>query len=49
MSVTALQVAAAYATIANGGVHVTPRIIGGTINGNGKVDPGRRRDRRVAW
>jgi cell division protein FtsI (penicillin-binding protein 3) len=39
MSVTALQVAAAYATIANGGVHVTPRLIAGNINGNGKVSP----------
>jgi cell division protein FtsI (penicillin-binding protein 3) len=37
MSVNALQVASAYATIANGGVRVTPRIIDGTIDGDGKV------------
>ena len=39
MSVNALQVADAYATIANGGVRVTPKIIAGTINGKGKVVP----------
>jgi cell division protein FtsI (penicillin-binding protein 3) len=39
MSVNALQVADAYATIANGGVRVTPKIISGTINGKGKVVP----------
>ncbi len=39
MSVNALQVADAYATIANGGVRVTPKIIAGTINGKGKVTP----------
>ncbi len=39
MSVNALQVAEAYATIANGGVRVTPRIISGTINGKGNVEP----------
>jgi cell division protein FtsI (penicillin-binding protein 3) len=39
MSVNALQVADAYATIANGGVRVTPRIISGTINGKDKVVP----------
>ncbi len=39
MSVNALQVAEAYATIANGGVHVTPKIIAGTINGKGNVVP----------
>ncbi len=37
MSVNALQVAMAYATIANGGVRVTPRVIAGKIDGNGKV------------
>ncbi len=37
MSVTALQVAAAYATIADGGVHVTPRIIEGTLDGHGTL------------
>jgi cell division protein FtsI (penicillin-binding protein 3) len=39
MTVTPLQVAMAYATIANGGVRVTPKIIEGTINGKGKVEP----------
>ncbi len=39
MSVNALQMADAYATIANGGVRVTPRIISGTINGKGTVVP----------
>jgi cell division protein FtsI (penicillin-binding protein 3) len=39
MSVNALQVADAYATIANGGVRVSPKIIAGTINGKGKVEP----------
>ena len=39
MSVNALQVASAYATIANGGVRVTPRIIDATIDGNGKEIP----------
>jgi cell division protein FtsI (penicillin-binding protein 3) len=39
MSVNALQVADAYATIANGGVRVTPRVIDGSINGKGKVVP----------
>ena len=39
MTVTPLQVAMAYATIANGGVRVTPKIIEGTINSKGKVDP----------
>ena len=37
MSVNALQVASAYATIANGGVRVTPRVIDGRIDGDGKV------------
>jgi cell division protein FtsI (penicillin-binding protein 3) len=39
MSVNALQVANAYATIANGGVRVTPRVIAGSINGKGQVVP----------
>jgi cell division protein FtsI (penicillin-binding protein 3) len=38
MSVTPLQVAMAYATIANGGVRVTPRIVDGMINSKGKVE-----------
>ncbi len=39
MSVNALQVASAYATIANGGVRVTPRIIDATIDGKGNQVP----------
>jgi cell division protein FtsI (penicillin-binding protein 3) len=39
MSVTPLQIAMAYATIANGGVHVTPKIIEGSIDGKGKLVP----------
>ncbi len=38
MSVNELQVASAYATVANGGVRVTPRIIDGIIDGKGKVE-----------
>jgi cell division protein FtsI (penicillin-binding protein 3) len=39
MTTTPLQIAMAYATIANGGVRVTPKVIDGTINGKGKVEP----------
>ena len=39
MSATPLQIAMAYATIANGGVRVTPRVVEGTINSKGKLDP----------
>ncbi|HSP37210.1 MAG TPA: penicillin-binding protein 2 [Frankiaceae bacterium] len=39
MSVTAMQIASAYATIANGGVRVTPRLINGTVDPNGDVHP----------
>ncbi len=39
MSVNALQVADAYAAIANGGVRVTPKVIAATINGKGKLEP----------
>ena len=47
IGVTALQVASVYATIANGGVRVTPNLIGGTIDAEGKLHksapPSRRR------
>lgn len=47
IGVTALQVASVYATIANGGVRVTPNLISGTIDGDGKLHksaaPARRR------
>lgn len=39
MSVSAMQIASVYATIANGGVRVTPRIIGGTVDPDGDVHP----------
>jgi cell division protein FtsI (penicillin-binding protein 3) len=39
VGVTALQVASVYATIANGGVRVTPNIIAGTLNADGKLTP----------
>jgi cell division protein FtsI (penicillin-binding protein 3) len=39
MSVNALQVADAYAAIANGGVRVTPKIVSATIDGKGKAEP----------
>ena len=39
VSVTALQVAAVYATIANGGLRVTPTLIRGVIDRNGRLHP----------
>ncbi len=39
MSATALQMASVYATIANGGVRVTPRLVAATIAPDGTVDP----------
>jgi len=39
VSVTALQVASVYATIANGGVRVTPTLISGHIAADGTVTP----------
>ena len=40
ISVTALQVASVYSTIANGGVRVTPKLVKGFVNPDGSVDPG---------
>jgi cell division protein FtsI (penicillin-binding protein 3) len=39
MSVSAIQIASVYATIANGGVRVTPRIIGALVDADGDVHP----------
>ncbi|MDQ1697251.1 MAG: hypothetical protein QOJ03_2604, partial [Frankiaceae bacterium] len=39
VGVTALQVASVYATIANGGVRVTPNLVGGTIDPDGHLHP----------
>ncbi|MDQ1705014.1 MAG: hypothetical protein QOF18_1380 [Frankiaceae bacterium] len=39
VGVTALQVASVYATIANGGVRVTPNLIAGTVDENGALKP----------
>jgi cell division protein FtsI (penicillin-binding protein 3) len=47
LSVTALQVASVYATVANGGVRVTPHVIRGTVT-DGKLKPApRATSRRV--
>jgi cell division protein FtsI (penicillin-binding protein 3) len=47
IAVTPVQMAAAYATLANGGVWVEPKLVSSTIDFNGKVkpasEPGRRR------
>src|SRR5690606_30905296 len=39
LSVTSLQMASVYQTIANGGVRVTPRIVAGTTGENGEFVP----------
>jgi cell division protein FtsI (penicillin-binding protein 3) len=39
MSVSAMQVASVYATIANGGVRVTPRLVKGLVDPDGDVHP----------
>jgi cell division protein FtsI (penicillin-binding protein 3) len=39
VAVTAVQMASVYATIANGGVRVTPSIVAGTTNGSGQYVP----------
>jgi cell division protein FtsI (penicillin-binding protein 3) len=41
VSVTALQMASVYQTIANGGVRVPPRIVAGTVDGNRRFVPAR--------
>jgi cell division protein FtsI (penicillin-binding protein 3) len=42
VGVTAVQVASVYATIANGGVRVTPTLVAGTVGADGKLDPAAR-------
>ena len=39
LSVTAIQMASVYATIANGGIRVTPTIVAGTVSDNGVFTP----------
>ena len=39
IAVTAIQLAAAYNTIANDGVHVTPRLVLGSVGSNGTLRP----------
>jgi len=39
VSVTALQMASVYATIANDGVRVQPGVVAGTVNGSGALTP----------
>ncbi len=39
ISVTALQVASVYATVANGGVRVAPRLVRGTVDPAGQLHP----------
>jgi cell division protein FtsI (penicillin-binding protein 3) len=39
MSVSAIQVASVYATIANGGVRTTPRLVSGLVDPDGDVHP----------
>jgi cell division protein FtsI (penicillin-binding protein 3) len=45
VGVTALQVASVYATVANGGVRVTPQLIAGTIDADGHRHPSARPER----
>jgi cell division protein FtsI (penicillin-binding protein 3) len=48
MAATPLQLAAAVNTVANGGVHVSPRLVGGRIDGGGRrVDAPAAETRRV--
>jgi cell division protein FtsI (penicillin-binding protein 3) len=46
VSVTALQMASVYATIANGGVRVTPTLVAGTTTGSGRYIPAKAPARR---
>jgi cell division protein FtsI (penicillin-binding protein 3) len=39
VGVTALQVASVYATVANGGVRVTPQLVAGTVDPQGRAHP----------
>ncbi|PDP88798.1 peptidoglycan glycosyltransferase [Glycomyces fuscus] len=46
LSVNATQLASVYATIANGGVRVDPRVVAGTVNAQGEFTPAEEPDRR---
>jgi cell division protein FtsI (penicillin-binding protein 3) len=46
VDVTAVQMACVYATIANGGVRVTPSVVAGTRTGSGRYIPAQRPSRR---
>lgn len=46
ISMTPLQMAAVYATVANGGVWVRPRLVRGTVGGDGRLRPSAPSDRR---
>lgn len=46
VDVTAMQMASVYATIANGGVRVTPSVVAGTTTGSGRFIPAARPARR---
>ncbi|HVE98388.1 MAG TPA: penicillin-binding protein 2 [Mycobacteriales bacterium] len=39
VSATSLQIASVYATVANGGVRVTPSVVRGSRDGGGRLDP----------
>jgi cell division protein FtsI (penicillin-binding protein 3) len=45
VGVTALQVASVYATVANGGVRVTPQLVAGTVDADGHTHPSARPER----
>jgi cell division protein FtsI (penicillin-binding protein 3) len=45
VGVTALQVASVYATVANGGVRVTPQLVAGTVDAEGHTHPAPRPER----
>ncbi|GAB3499531.1 cell division protein FtsI [Nocardiopsis coralliicola] len=44
LSVTAIQMASVYATVANGGVRAEPTLIEGTVDGEGEFEPSERPD-----
>ncbi len=46
VAVTLLQAASAYATIADDGVAASPRLVRGTVGGNGRLDPAPASDQR---
>ena len=47
LSVSPLQMASVYATIANGGVRMEPRLVTGIVNGDGLTQPPRKPSQRV--